>query len=135
MPRRGEIDGSVPAPARLLGLVARVLLSASLLPVAACSDAPAFTMLFTTEHFVYYAKKGAAPGCDATGRWLERYYSANARFMGATLAPGERMEYYFEPSGVSGQCPPDAGGCESKTTIYSIRELDPHEIVHANAFL
>jgi hypothetical protein len=135
MSRRSAPHGSVPAPTRL-GQVARVLLSASLLPVAGCGDPEPsrFTKLFTTEHFVYYTEEGVAPPCDATDQWLERYYSANAKFMGATLPPGEKIEYYFAPSEVPRQCP-GAAHCARGRTIYASDPLVPHEIVHANAFL
>jgi hypothetical protein len=137
MPRRSDPHGSVLAPARLRGHVVRVLLSTSLLPVAGCShpEPSVFTKLFTTDHFAYYVEEGVTPPCDKTGEWLERYYSANAKFMGATLPPGERIEYYFAPSAVSLKCPAGSAACTIGTTIYSKGELIPHEVVHANASL
>ena len=136
MRRRTHPHGSVSAPTRL-GQVARILLSASLLPVAGCGDPDpvGFTKLFTTDHFVYYMEDGLTPPCDATGEWLERYYSANAKFMGATLPPGERIEYHYSPGEVSHQCPLGAAACAPGTTIYAPSPIQAHELVHANAFL
>lgn len=128
-------------PAVRLLLSGRWLLGCStLLSLAACGGDD-FTELFTTEHFVYYVEDGAEPPCDATAEWLERYYSANASFLGATLPPGERIEYYLARS-------PETLGCSSPhatactvgmmgfaSTIRAQAPVHAHELVHANAFL
>src|SRR5262245_30743791 len=82
------------APVLSPGRPALLLLSAALLSLAACGDDPVFSTLFTTEHFVFHVEEGATLPCDGVAQWLERYYSANAKFLGATLPPGERIEYY-----------------------------------------
>ena len=121
-----------------LGDPARLLLGAALLSLAACGgEEPVFTKLFTTEHFVYYAEDGVTPPCDGTEQWLERYYSANVKFLGAALPPGERIEYYLHKSK---KTLPEfgclqGGGCTAGTTIRTIDAVYPHEIVHANASL
>ena len=112
-----------------------LLLGSALLSLAGCGDEPVFTTLFTTEHFVYHVEAGFTPPCDGTDQWLERYYSANAAFLGATLPAGERIDYYHTGSVDSLGCPPEASGCTDGTTIYSILSVHPHEIVHANAGL
>jgi len=121
-----------------LGDPARLLLGAALLSLAACGgEEPVFTKLFTTEHFVYYAEEGVTPPCDGTDQWLERYYNANAKFLGAALPPGERIEYYNHRSPESLPlfgCPPTSG-CAAGTTIRSTLAVHLHEIVHANASL
>jgi len=129
MPGRHDIYGSQ---------AARGLLCAALLSLAACGGDPVFTKLFTTEHFVYYVEEGATPPCDGAGQWLERYYSANAKFLGATLPPGERIEYYLvRDSKVLSEwgCASSGGGCTEGTTIRTSHMVYPHEIVHANASL
>lgn len=117
---------------------ALLLLCAALLSLAGCgANDPVFTKLFTTEHFVYYAEERADPPCDGTEQWLERYYSANAKFLGAALPPGERIEYYLARSLETQSkvgCP-EATGCTKGTTIHAKSPVHPHEIVHANAFL
>ena len=115
----------------------RLILCAALLFLAACGDGPVFTKLFTTEHFVYYVEEGAAPPCDGTDQWLERYYNANASFLGATLPHGVRIVYYLARSEETLQwfgCPPGAS-CTDGTTIRSTFPVNSHEIVHANASL
>jgi hypothetical protein len=119
---------------------ARLPLCAALLSLAACGgdDAPVFTRLFTSEHVVYYVEDGGPRPCDGTDRWLERYYRANAGFLGATLPPGERIEYYLVRTTETLQelgCPPAATGCAEGTTVRSINAVFPHELVHANASL
>ncbi|MDI3290568.1 hypothetical protein [Polyangium sp. 15x6] len=115
---------------------AGLLLRAALLSLAACGGEPVFTKLFTSEHFDYYVEEGATPPCDGAAQWLERYYSANAKFLGATLPPGERIQYYLVRNKESLlPCPPDAPACADGTTIYAFRPLHLHEIVHANASL
>jgi hypothetical protein len=84
---------------------------------------------------VCFVEEGGDPPCDGTKEWLERYYGAYAKFMGATLAPGERIEYYFAPSEVSRRCRPNAAACTYGTTIYAGQPVLAHEIVHANASL
>lgn len=115
----------------------RLLLGAALLSLTACGgDKPVFTKLFTTEHFVYYVEEGVAPPCDGTDQWLERYYRANAKFLGATLPPGERIEYYLARIRDSLGCTsPHAAACAKGTTIRATTPVHVHEIVHANAFL
>ena len=111
-----------------------LLLGAAVLSLAACGgNDPDFTTLFTTEHFVYHVEAGTTPPCDGTDQWLERYYRANAAFLGATLPAGERIDYYRTGSEESLGCAPEASGCTIGTTIYSILSVHPHEIVHANA--
>ena len=143
MPVPDDFNGSC-APVSILttacspGEGARRLLCAALLSLAGCgSDAPVFTKLFTTEHFAYYAEVGAPPPCDGTAHWLERYYSAYAKFLGATLPPDERIEYYFVRSRAPSDfgCPLHAGGCADGTTIHTSHTVYSHEIVHANASL
>ncbi|MDI1481694.1 hypothetical protein [Polyangium sp. y55x31] len=82
-------------------------------------------------------QEGGTPPCDGTAQWLERYYSANAKFLGATLPPGERIQYYYARSkeGLSRCGTVGAAGCADGTTIYSFNPVHPHEIVHANASL
>lgn len=116
--------------------IAKRLLCAALLSLAACGgDERVFTKLFTTEHFDYYVEEGATPPCDGVDQWLERYYNANANFLGVTLPPGEKIEYYLAGGEEGLGCPPDAGGCVVGTTIHSVFPVFSHEIVHANAFL
>lgn len=138
MPTAHDFIGSRGSRAARVGR-ARLFLSTALLSLAACGgEEPVFTKLFTTEHFVYYAEEGVTPPCDGTDQWLERYYTANAKFLGAALPPGERIEYYHHASRESLPlfgCPPTAIGCAAGTTIRSTFELHPHEIVHANASL
>ena len=116
----------------------RSLLCVVALSLAACGgepDEPRFTKLFTSDHFVYYVEEGVDPPCDGTREWIEHFYSVNAKFMGATLAPGARIEYHYAPNGFSGVCPADVSGCTFGTTIYSKQPAHAHEIVHANASL
>jgi hypothetical protein len=122
--------------ARLRAGASCLLLGSALVSLVGCGgDEPIFTTLFTTEHFVYHVEAGTTPPCDGTDQWLERYYNANAAFLGATLPAGERIEYYRTGSEESLGCPAEASGCTDGTTIYSILSVLPHEIVHANAGL
>lgn len=118
--------------------LAQPLLCAALLSLAGCGgDEAVFTKLFTTEHFDYYVEEGGTPPCDGTAQWLERYYSANAKFLGATLPPGEKIQYYLARSeaGLS-KCQSNvAAGCADGMTIYSFLPVFAHEIVHVNASL
>ena len=106
----------------------------------ACGDVE-FTQRFTTEHFVYYVEEGAETPCDATADWLERYYSANAKFLGATLPPGERIEYYLAASRETLGCSsPHAWACTQGTmgvasTVRAQAPVHAHELVHANSLL
>ena len=100
---------------------ARLLPSAALLSLAACGGDPVFTMLFTTEHFAYFAEEGATPPCDGTAQWLERYYKANAKFLGAALSGDEKIHYYLVKNRdtlPAFECPPTRG-CAWGTTIAS----------------
>lgn len=126
------------SPADGAAAASRLLLGASLLSLAACGG-ESYTKLFETEHFVYYAQEGPSLPCDGTAQWLERYYSANAKFLGVTLPPGEQIEYYLlestEPLAQFGCEIEGTGGCTDGTTIHSHLKVHAHEIVHANASL
>src|SRR4051812_42826864 len=105
-------EASSPGGAGRRSRPAQPLLCIALLSLAACGENdPAFTKLFTSDHFDYYVEQGATPPCDGVDQWLERYYSANAKFLGAELPPGERIQYYLGQSPASLGCPPDSGGC------------------------
>jgi hypothetical protein len=136
MPALRDFVGSR-GPRSALAGPAWLLLPAALLSLAACGEEPVFTKVFTTEHFDYYVEEGDTPPCDGAGQWLERYYSANAKFLGAALPPGEKIQYYFGGSEEARlRCSPDAAACADGTTIYSFnRPVHPHELVHANASL
>ena len=111
---------------------------AALLSLAACDDGPVFTKVLTTEHFVYFAEEGAAPPCNGTEEWLERYYSANAGFLGAELPPAAKLEYYFVRSREALSelgCADGSSGCTEGRVIRSVVPISAHEIVHANALL
>jgi hypothetical protein len=126
--------GGAARRSRLWAGASRLLLGAALVSLSSCGgDDPVFTTLFTTKHFVYHVEAGTTPPCNGTDQWLERYYSANATFLGATLPPGERIDYYFTGSAESLGCPAEATGCFSDATIHSLSPISAHEIVHANA--
>ena len=99
MPLQRDVIGSrtfVPRPAEaLLPRLAQPLLCTALLSLAGCDEEAVFTKLFTSDHFDYYVEEGRTPPCDATAQLLERYYSANAKFLGATLPDGEKIQYYL----------------------------------------
>lgn len=112
-----------------------LLMAAALLALAGCNGA-SFNKLFSTEHFDYYVEEGVTPPCDGTDRWLERYYDANAKFLGVTLPPGMKIEYYLAGSEDTLQqagCPPGTS-CAGGGSVYSRAPLHSHEIVHASAF-
>lgn len=106
----------------------------ALLSLAGCNGA-SFTKLFTTDHFEYYVEEGLDPPCDGTDQWLERYYRANATFLGVELPPGERIEFYLARSTETLGCAEHQTGCAPGTTVRSLFPVEAHEIVHANAFL
>jgi len=141
VPARHELIASrrpLPALAGALSpaAAARVLLCVPLLSLAVCGcNGPAFTKLFTTEHFDYYVEEGVPSPCDGTEQWLERYYNANAKFLGAPLPPGERIEYYVARTAETLGCSRDTGGCTGDRTIRSLFPVYAHEIVHANGYL
>ncbi len=116
---------------------AKILTVISLSALCGCTDQPVFEKLFSTDHFDYYVEVGAEPPCDGTGEWLERYYKANAKFFGAELPAGDKIEYYLVDSDGSMAAVgcPSLGGCAQTTRIYDLFPLTPHEVVHANAYL
>lgn len=115
---------------------AKLVASISLSTLCGCTE-PVYEKLFSTDHFDYYIEQGATPPCDGTGEWLERYYNANAKFLGAELPAGEKIEYYYIENGETRllECGEGAGGCTKETKIFMNSRIDAHEIVHANAFL
>ena len=112
----------------------RSLLAALAFAASGCGG-PEFTKLFTTDHFEYYIEEGVDPPCDGADQWLERYYEANAKFLGATLPPGERFAYYSARSKATVRCDPGASGCAKGKEIRASIAVFPHEIAHANGYL
>jgi hypothetical protein len=115
---------------------AKIIAAAFLSTLCGCTDQPVFEKLFSTDHFDYYIEPGAEPPCDGTGEWLERYYKANAKFFGAELPAGDKIEYHLvgsDESMAAVGCA-DVGGCAPPGRIYSLLPLHSHEIVHANAY-
>lgn len=134
VPAEARSPGGAGGRSRLRAGASRLLLGAALLSATRC-DGPVFNELFTTEHFVYHVEEGATPPCDGTAQWLERYYEANTKFLGATLPAGVKMHYYLVGNRESLPCPSYADACVHGTTIYAFMPVHTHEIAHANAFL
>ncbi len=97
---------------------------------------PVYDKLFSTEHFDYYVEQGVEAPCDEAGEWLERYYAAYAKFLGAEPPPGEKIEYYVvgKSASIFAECGDMANGCVKDGTVYAGVHIMPHEIAHANAF-
>lgn len=103
---------------------------------ASCADAgPQLAHVFSSEHFEYYIEEGIEPPCPEVLEWLERFYESFSQYLGVELPEGERFVYIKgSTSFVQRECN-GADRCHGRGTVYSIYNIDRHELVHAHNWL